>query len=197
MCVEVLSGLCSAELEGSLIGIWVARGSPRVNHLLFADDTMMFYESSVEIYHSLVQILQKYEKVSGKKVNISKSFITFSVKTPQEVKDSAKGILGIQKEGGVGKYLGLPEHFGKRKKDLFTSIVDIIRQRASSWSTRFLLRAGKLTILKAVLTAIPTYSMSCFQLPVSLCKRIQSTLTQFWWDNSSDKKKMCWVAWEK
>lgn len=39
--------------------------------------------------------------------------------------------------------------------------------------------------------------MSCFQLPVSLCKRIQSTLTRFWWDDSEEKRKMCWVAWSK
>lgn len=145
----------------------------------------------------MIHILQEYEKASGQKVNIEKSSITFSIKTPQEVKDTAKSILGIQKEGGVGKYLGLPEHFGRRKKDLFTSIVDRIRQRASNWSTRFLSRAGKLTMLKAVLTSIPTYAMSCFQLPTSLCKRIQSTLTRFWWDKSADKKGMCWVAWDK
>ena len=112
--------------------------------------------------NSLALILQKYERVSGQKVNISKSSITFSVKTSQEVKNSAKEILGIHKERGVGKYLGLPKNFGKRKKDLFTSIVDRIRQRASNWSTRFLSRAGKLTMLKVVLAAIPTYWMSCF-----------------------------------
>lgn len=52
-------------------------------------------------------------------------------------------------------------------------------------------------MLKAILTAIPTYAMSCFQLPKNLCNRIQSDLTRFWWDDSTDKKKMCWVAWEK
>lgn len=39
--------------------------------------------------------------------------------------------------------------------------------------------------------------MSCFQLPTSLCKRIQSILTRFWWDANPEKKKMCWVAWSK
>ena len=87
---------------------------------------------------------------------------------PQEIKTATKDILEIQKEGSVEKYLGLSEHFGKRKKDLFSSIVDKIRQRAANWSTRFLSRAGKLTMLKAVLTTIPTYTMYCFQLPVSL-----------------------------
>ena len=37
---QVLFGLCQkAERDGTFQGIKVARGSPRVNHLLFADDT--------------------------------------------------------------------------------------------------------------------------------------------------------------
>ena len=48
------------------------------------------------------------------------------------MKEEIKLILGITKEGGEGKYLGAPEHFGRRKRDLFTSIVDSIRQRAVS-----------------------------------------------------------------
>lgn len=83
------------------------------------------------------------------------------------------------------------------KKNLFTSIVDRIRQKAVSWSSKRLSRAGKLTMLKSVLSAIPTYPMSCFQLPISLCKRIQSVLTRFWWDGIDEKKKICWVAWDK
>lgn len=52
-------------------------------------------------------------------------------------------------------------------------------------------------MLKSVLTAIPSHAMTCFQLPISRCVRIQSTLTRFWWDPSPEKKKICWVAWEK
>ncbi|KAL9840608.1 hypothetical protein AtNW77_Chr2g0230561 [Arabidopsis thaliana] len=44
---------------------------------------------------------------------------------------------------------------------------------------------------------MPTYTMSCFKLPVSLCKRIESALTRFWWDSTAEKKKMCWMAWSK
>ena len=39
--------------------------------------------------------------------------------------------------------------------------------------------------------------MSCFQLPVSICKKIQSVLTRFWWDSNDGTRKMCWVSWEK
>lgn len=198
LCSEVLSGLCkSAEKKGLLQGVRVARGSPRVSHLLFADDTMFFGLASATNCETLMKILKDYERASGQMINKSKSSVTFSSKSPPEVREQVKSILGITKEGGLGKYLGLPEHFGRRKKDLFTSIVDRIRQKAISWSSSKLSRAGKLTMLKAVLSAIPTYTMSCFMLPVSLCKRIQSVLTRFWWDGADEKKKICWVAWDR
>lgn len=66
-------------------------------------------------------------------------YVTFSL--------SIKNILSIHKEGGVGKYLGLPEHFGRRKRELFASIVDRIKQKAKRWSTKFLSSAGKLVML--------------------------------------------------
>ena len=158
---------------------------------------MFFCQSSPSSCAKLKDILWEYEQASGQKINKEKSAITFSSRTSAETIENVKSLMGISKEGGNGKYLGLPEHFGRRKKDLFTAIVDRIRQRASSLLTRFLSRAGKLTMLKSVLTSIPTFSMSCFELPVSLCKRIQSVFTRFWWDNPNGKRKMAWVAWDK
>lgn len=178
LCSEVLSGLCNqALINGSLPGIRVARGSPRVNHLLFADDTMIFCKANKRCCESLKKILDSYKEASGQTVNYQKSSITFSKKTPLMVKRDLMTALNIDKEGGVGKYLGLPEHFGRRKKDLFTEIVDRIRQKSIGWSSRFLSSAGKMTMLKSVLSTMPAYAMSCFQLPTSLCKRIQSALT--------------------
>ncbi|CAA7037002.1 unnamed protein product, partial [Microthlaspi erraticum] len=169
LCGEVLSGLCrQAQDIGKLPGIRVSRGSPRLNHLLFADATMFFCKTSQQSCESLMTILQKYEKASG-----------------------------IEKEEGKGKYLGLPESFGRKKKDPFTMIVDRIHQRSVHYSSRFLSSAGKLTMLKSVLSAMPTYSMSCFKLPAGLCKRIQSALTRFWWDSKIGERKMCWLSWDK
>lgn len=89
---------------------------------------MFFMQSDEQSCNTLHLILQKYEAASGQTINTNKSSITFSAKTTQETRARAKIFLGIANEGGVGKYLGLPEHFGRRKKDLFTSIVDRIRQ---------------------------------------------------------------------
>ncbi|XP_019085342.1 PREDICTED: uncharacterized protein LOC104748447 [Camelina sativa] len=197
LCTEVLSGLCvKAQDQGILSGIKVSRASPPVNHLLFADDTMFFCKSNARCCQALTQILAKYEKVSGQCINLTKSTITFSSKTPAEAKVRVKNSLNITQEGGLGNYLGLPENFGRKKRDIFASIVDKVRQRVHSWPGRFLSGAGKQVLLTTVLTALPIYPMSCFKLPVSLCKQIQSVLTRFWWDDKPEVKKMCWVSWE-
>ena len=100
-----------------------------------------------------------------------------------------KDCIQIPKEGGIGKYLGLPEHFGCKKRDLFTSIVDRIKTKVSGWLNKFISTAGKMVMTKSVLTPIPTHAMMCFKLPCSLCTRIQSVVTRFWWDGGSGSRK--------
>lgn len=84
LCGEVLSGLCKqAHRDRSLMGLRVAKGSPRINHLLFADDTMFFCYSTPENCSTLKRNLQEYERASGQQINTAKSSITFSSKTPR------------------------------------------------------------------------------------------------------------------
>lgn len=128
--------------------------------------------------------------------NAAKSSIIFFAKTSQEIRDRVKNQIGIEKEGGVGKYLGLPEHFGRKKMDLFASIIDWMHQRALSWNNRFLSTAGKAMMLQSVLSPIPSYAMTCFELPLGLWKKIQSEITHFWWDSPDGKKKIFWKDWE-
>lgn len=197
LCTEVLSALCAkGQANGSLPGIRVARGCPSINHLLFADDTMFFCKTKPSCVSALMDILSIYEAVSGQKINPQKSAITFSARTPPAVRTRVKETMEISLEGGIGKYLGLPEQFGRRKRDIFASILDRIKQKSHIWTARFLSGAGKQVMLKSVLDAMPCYAMSCFKLPLSLCKQIQSALTRFWWDANPEKKKMCWVSWD-
>lgn len=66
LCGEILSGLCTrAKERGTLRGIKVARNSPEVNHLLFADDMMFFCQSTEENCKTLTSILLQYEEISG------------------------------------------------------------------------------------------------------------------------------------
>lgn len=89
--------------DGSLPGVRVARGCPPINHLLFTDDTMFFCKSNVKTVTALSSIISSYESLSGQKINTLKSAITFSAKTPHEVKTRVKAALSIDTEGGIGQ----------------------------------------------------------------------------------------------
>ncbi|WZZ14296.1 hypothetical protein YC2023_107385 [Brassica napus] len=157
---------------------------------------MIFTKTNPLFCTALINILQSYERASWQMINDQKSSISFSGKTPVDIRVRVKEQLGIDKEGGVGKYLGLPEHFDRRKNNLFASIVDRMKQKAANWSTQFLSTAGKATMIKSILSPTPNFAISSFLLPVSLCKQIQSVLTRFWWNSKDAEKKICWKSWD-
>uniref|UniRef100_A0A3Q7G5S6 RNase H type-1 domain-containing protein n=1 Tax=Solanum lycopersicum TaxID=4081 RepID=A0A3Q7G5S6_SOLLC len=51
-------------------------------------------------------------------------------------------------------------------------------------------------MLKSILSAIPSYALSCFQFPDSLCKEITTIFSIFWLGNDKDKRKIQFEKWE-
>lgn len=120
VCGEVLSGLCiNAQEEGSLPGLRVARNSPKINHLLFADDSMFFTKTDSHACLSLRDILNSYEAASGQKINTQKSSISFSRKTPADIRLRVKEQLGIEKEGEWGNIWAYQSTLGARRRTSF------------------------------------------------------------------------------
>jgi hypothetical protein len=57
--------------------------------------------------------------------------------------------------------------------------------------------AGKEVLIKAVEQAIPTYFMSVFLLPVSLCKELNQLMQVFWWGHLCNDSKIHWISWSR
>lgn len=57
--------------------------------------------------------------------------------------------------------------------------------------------AGKEVLLKAVIQAIPTYTMNVFQLPKALCKRLNSMMLRFWWGHEENLNQVHWLSWDR
>ena len=78
------------------------------------------------------------------------------------------------------KYLGLPSLVGRNKKNTFNSIKDKLRNKLVGWKEKLLSKAGKEVLIKVVAQAIPTYTISVFKLPDSLCEDLTSMIRNFW-----------------
>ena len=62
------------------------RGCPSVSHLLFADDSLLFVNTTIEEATNLRDLLNLYGSASAQKINFDKSEVTFSknVETSQK-----------------------------------------------------------------------------------------------------------------
>lgn len=119
LCMEVLSGLCrKCQGDGTLPDVRVAWNSPRVNHLLFADDTMFFCNMEVKSCKALTDIWKKYEIEVGNVSTLKNPQSSIHQRHHHRLKRELSEAYASQK-GGTGKYLGLPKNFGRKKNDIF------------------------------------------------------------------------------
>jgi hypothetical protein len=71
--------MITAKQDQSLInGIAIAQNAPKVSHLFFADDSLIFCKAQKEEASQLKAIFDEYQRVSGQLINMEKSEMTFS-----------------------------------------------------------------------------------------------------------------------
>ena len=86
LCAEGLLALIKASVcNGSMEGIAICRGGPKLSHLFFADDSLIFCKASLVECNSMKKILGVYERASGQQQNKAKTSLFFSSNTPKEI----------------------------------------------------------------------------------------------------------------
>ena len=79
LSAEGLSGLINSKIQSSVLnGIKVAPSAPTVSHLLFADDSLLFFRADVANAEIIKEVLGIYCGASGQRVNMEKSSILFA-----------------------------------------------------------------------------------------------------------------------
>ncbi|XP_058762882.1 uncharacterized protein LOC131636268 [Vicia villosa] len=180
ICAYVLSGMLRNEVEnGGIHGVQVGRRSPKISHIFFADDSLLFARASAVEAGRIQQIRLDYEKTSGQSINADKSEVSFSSNVSEEAKDRVKEILRFQGVNHHSRYMGLPVVFRRSKKEVFQLVIEKVWKKVKGWKEKFLRRAGKEVLIKAVAQAIPTYNMSCYCISESCCKEIEAMLGKF------------------
>jgi hypothetical protein len=197
LCANVLSGLLHKEaLENNLHGIQVARGAPKITHLLFADDSLLFARANQKEADSINRALHSYQQASGQTVNFEKSDVSYSRNMPEIEKNMICNKLEVKAVTSHSRYLGLPVLFGRSKKEIFSFVKDRIWKKIKGWKEKCLSRAGKETLIKAVAQAIPNYIMSCYKIPDGCCREIEGMLAKFWWGTDERQRKVHWLSWK-
>ncbi|KAL4627161.1 hypothetical protein ACB092_05G147900 [Castanea dentata] len=174
-------------LQDILRGVAASARGPRISHLFFADDSLIFGRATTMECNEIQRILQVYETSSGQQLNRSKSSLFFSPNTEMSTKESIKAMFGAQVIRAHESYLGLPSLVGKSKRNTFAQLKQRVANKVSGWKEKLLSSAGKEVLIKAVAQVVPSYTMSCLKLPNKLCDEL----------TVRDEKKLAWMSWEK
>ncbi|KAL9662666.1 hypothetical protein QQ045_027499 [Rhodiola kirilowii] len=86
-------------------------------------------------------------------------------------------------------YLGVPLH-GKRLKGAdYSMIIDKMTSKIKAWSARFLSYAGRLVLIKHVLSCIGSYWMRVLTFPKGVLKKISAICRTYLWSGAAAGKR--------
>ena len=121
----------------------------------------------------------------------------FNSNTSRDVQEEIKNRFGAQIIKQYEKYLGLPSLVGINKRTTFNAIKEKLGKVLAGWKEKLLSKAWKEVLIKVVPQAVPTYTMSCFKLPNSICDDLMRIIRNFWWGQKKEERKLAWLSWEK
>ena len=137
--IEDLNGLLNqASHQGHIKGYSHCRNSPRLTHLLFADDSLLFCRATIEECQRVLNILEVYGKCSCQQINRSKTTIFFSKSIGDDIRNQIKLALGVLEIIQYEKYLGLPSLVGRNKKASFNYIKERVWKKLQGWKEKLL-----------------------------------------------------------
>lgn len=168
------------------MGVPTSKRGPHVSHLLFADDSLLFCRASTIQWNNLVDMLNQ---------NMTTIFLSKNTLVPE--KTQILEIVGLPTTQRYDSYLGLPTLVGKSRTTTFPNITERVWKQLQNWKIKLLSQAGKEILLKTVIQAIPTYCMSVFLLPKTLCLEINSLMQRFWWGHMEKDKRIAWMSWSR
>jgi hypothetical protein len=64
------------------------------------------------------------------------------------------------------------------------------------WSEKYLAGAAKEVLIKSVIQAIQTYTMSVFKFSSGLCEDLMQMIRNFWWDDDVERRHIHWTSLE-
>ncbi|CAL1381508.1 unnamed protein product [Linum trigynum] len=122
-----------------------------VNHLLYADDAIVFCDATKEVVFNFAAALVWFQTITGLKVNFGKSFL-FPVGEIANVNRMVE-ILGCDSKFLHTEYLDLPLGAHPTSNGIWNKVIDKVECRVAGWMGKYLSIGGRVTLCISVLAA--------------------------------------------
>jgi hypothetical protein len=163
--------------------------------LQYAVDTLLFSSCELEAIRNLKGVLMLFEQVSGMKVNFHKSEMI-----PLNLDDNRIHELAHVLNCPVGslpfKYLGVPLHYKKLKREDVQPLADKLMKRMAGWRGKMLAYSSRLVLIRSCLASVPVYLLSFIKFPKWAIELLESQMAHCLWSSDSDKHRYHLANWQ-
>ncbi|XP_074267046.1 uncharacterized protein LOC141590348 [Silene latifolia] len=196
MCMEYFTRIIDCATEKLPFHFHPLCKPMRLTHLMFADDLLLFCKGDARSIMVLLRAYESFSRASGLMMNPQKSCAYFNG-VPAGLKKEIMSVSGI-KEGSLPfKYLGVPITTGRLKKCDCGVLIDKIVERIRCLGAKKLSFAGRLVLVKSVLSTMSNYWASLFVLPKGVINRVDAICRNFLCEGSTEHNKAPLLAWHK
>lgn len=180
LIAEGLSQLIQkAKREGNIKGLEVAVNM-FISHLLFVDNILIFSSGNSNEIKELKNIFDLFMKATGMQINIRKSqLILEGLNRQEKAHISSVFPFDMCNMETPFKYLGFWLKPNDYKKKDWNWLIVKIEARVTHWSYKWLSRAGRLTLIKSVLLAMPVYWAALTWVPKGILDKIRRICCRF------------------
>lgn len=195
LVADLLQSIVNKACEGGILRLPLPNNcGPDFPIIQYTDDTVLIMEVCPRQLFFLKAMLNSFADSTGLHVNYHKSNIY-----PINVTDQKMEILANTFHCKIGSlpftYLGLPLGLQRPKLGAFLPLIQKIEKRLASTSI-FLSQAGRLQMVNAVFSSLPTYYMCTLKLPKTVIRHIDRLRRHFLWRGADlNAKKPPQVAW--
>ena len=168
--------------------------SLQLTHLCFADDLILFVEGTKCSVEGALTVFDEFELWSGLSISLEKSTIFMAgVSVVERCRiltnfPFAVGELPV-------RYLGLPLLTQAMRARDYLPLLEKIRGRICTWTSRFLSYAGRLQLIQSVLVSIINFWSAVFRLTSQCIREIEQLCSAFLWSGPALKTSGAKVAW--
>ncbi|XP_074278280.1 uncharacterized protein LOC141601872 [Silene latifolia] len=196
ICMEYLTRVLYFATQKWFFRFHPLCGALKLNHLLFADDLLMFCKGDVISIMLLLRAFATFSATSGLRVNAAKSEVVFNW-VPEELRADIIQVSGFREGALPMKYLGIPIQADRLTTHDCNVLVDKIVGNIRGIGARKLSYAGRLTLINSVFNTLYNYWASIFLIPKLVIKKIKAVCRNYLWDGGVEYSRTPLVSWKK
>nr|XP_009787216.1 PREDICTED: uncharacterized protein LOC104235200 [Nicotiana sylvestris] len=182
--------------DRSFVGFGMPKWFDPLNHLAYADDTIIFASAHPPSLRKIMAVLGNYDKISCQIINKDKSSYYMYSKVPNGLCQAVGTITGFARGKFPFTYLGCPIFYTIRMKEYYEDLIKKIKAKLHSWKEKLLSFGGKATFISSVLQSMSVHMLSVLQRPKNVLEHLHKIFARFFWSTKEEGRSRYWASWK-